>query len=218
MHFISFHSTTFTSAIDDPITAKMRNPFSKSTSTISGRTRSSELSPPSSQSSTASPDADEKISVISEATLSPSPARSPAPYYPVLPSPQPSRYTASPPAASPSSEQSAPRCRRCGDPCVRRITRTTNRNGNAGRPFYKCIPCDKFSCFADPVGDSEKNPLCDCGLNSKRDLSSREKGRKIFFTCKSGQCDFFEFHKREDGTDWQVDEDIAKALKDLKFL
>lgn len=75
-----------------------------------------------------------------------------------------------------------------------------------------------FICFVDDRGDSEGNPECDCGVSSRRQLSSPQKGRKIFYKCKSGACDFFQFHQRADGTEWSVDDDVAKALAELKVV
>ncbi len=111
-----------------------------------------------------------------------------------------------------------PSCRSCAKPGTRLITRSSNRNGNAGRPYYKCFPCDKFLCFDDSRGEDEKNPLCRCGRSSRRQLSSREKGREIFYVCSTGSCQFFERHKRADGSNWSVGDDVAEALAELHVI
>lgn len=73
------------------------------------------------------------------------------------------------------------------------VTRASNRNGNAGRPYYKCVPCDKFLVFADNRGNDPTNPLCECGLESKRQVAGKERktSRGIFYVCRKGVCDFY---------------------------
>lgn len=68
-----------------------------------------------------------------------------------------------------------PICFRCDGPSKKLITRTSNRNGNAGRPYYKCRFCDEFLAFADDRGNDPANPLCYCGKSSKREVACREK-------------------------------------------
>ncbi|KAG5921820.1 hypothetical protein E4U42_005691 [Claviceps africana] len=92
---------------------------------------------------------------------------------------------------APKMGPNTPVCLKCDKPTVRRITRQSNRNGNAGRPYYICIPCNKFSCFTDDRGKDPGNPPCDCGVPSRRQVACREKGRKVHFVCMSGKCDFY---------------------------
>jgi hypothetical protein len=87
----------------------------------------------------------------------------------------------------------APDCILCGKPTRRRIARVLNPNGNAGRPYYKCIPCDKFHCFCDSRGNDPTNPPCHCGKSSKRQVSGHGKAvpRGVHFVCRLGTCDFY---------------------------
>lgn len=86
-----------------------------------------------------------------------------------------------------------PPCIICERPTVRRITRSSNRKGNAGRPCYICPPCGKFHCFADQEGNDPTNPPCDCGTFSKRQLSDVEFSprRKVHYVCRLGGCDYY---------------------------
>ncbi|KAK7219776.1 hypothetical protein V2G26_007779 [Clonostachys chloroleuca] len=84
-----------------------------------------------------------------------------------------------------------PICFRCRGPSKKHITRTSNRNGNAGRPYYKCICCGQFLAFADDRGNDPSNPLCHCGSSSKMQVACREKGRKVHYVCRLGKCDFY---------------------------
>lgn len=86
-----------------------------------------------------------------------------------------------------------PPCIICAEPTVRQITRSSNRKGNAGRPYYICLPCGKFHCFADPKGNDPANPPCHCGTFSKRQLSDEISSprRKVHFVCRLGGCDYY---------------------------
>ncbi|KAK2005426.1 hypothetical protein LZ32DRAFT_183773 [Colletotrichum eremochloae] len=44
------------------------------------------------------------------------------------------------PASSASDYIPPPLCRSCRAPTTRHVTRSSNRKGNAGRPYYKCLP------------------------------------------------------------------------------
>jgi hypothetical protein len=85
-----------------------------------------------------------------------------------------------------------PTCFLCNGPSSEYTTRRSNRNGNAGRPYYKCDPCEKFLTFADDRGNDPLNPLCHCQVSSRRQVSCREKGGKIHYVCRLGRCDFYE--------------------------
>lgn len=176
-----------------------RSSSSTTTSTLSEGTASARPTPrPAPR---VDPDSFEKISVASDY------------------SPPRSKYSSPQPPSTPTpAVVAAPRCRVCSKPCTLLVTRSSNRNGNAGRPYYKCIEDDVFACFADTRGDAENNPACHCGVSSRRQLSSAAKGRKIFYKCRSGTCDFFQFHQRADGSEWGVDEDVANALAELRVV
>lgn len=112
-------------------------------------------------------------------------------------------------------------CKICCKPCTRLFTRSSNRNGNAGRPYYKCIPCDKFICFDDARGidaENSSNPPCNCGQISRRQITNREKGRRIFYVCATAACKFFEWHKNKDGSEWSVEENVVEALQRLRVI
>jgi hypothetical protein len=189
-------------------TFMMRSPFSRSKKSLAKETvlSSQESISPSSQ------EGSDKISVVPESPSVTQRTRAP----PLQETFSPTQREEIHPLRN--NQQDIPNCHSCGEACTRHITRSSNRNGNAGRPYYKCIPCDKFSCFVDSRGEDENNPLCDCGKSSRRQLSSREKGRRIFYVCKTGSCQFFQFHKRRDGSNWSVEEDVAEALAELRVV
>ncbi|KPM43186.1 hypothetical protein AK830_g3361 [Neonectria ditissima] len=83
--------------------------------------------------------------------------------------------------------QTAPQCLRCARPCTRKITSASNRNGNAGRPYYSCAHAShsfKFACWDDGRGLSPANPECECGYASRQFTSLGED----FFGCPVGAC------------------------------
>ena len=186
----------------------MRSPFSRSKKSLVKETvlSSQESTSPSSQVGS------DKISVVSESPPVTQRTRAP-PLQETLSPTQPEETH-----LLRNNQQAIPNCRSCGEECTRHVTRSSNRNGNAGRPYYKCIPCNIFSCFDDSRGEDEKNPLCDCGKSSRRQLSSRERGRQIFYVCKTGSCEFFQFHKRQDGRNWSVEENVAEAFAELHIV
>ena len=99
-----------------------------------------------------------------------------------------------------------------------RLTRSSNRNGNAGRPYYKCDPCNKFLVFADDRGNDPANPECDCGISSKKQISSRDKGRKIHFVCRMGGCDFYAPKVVRDGETVAAEGGLVAELAALKII
>ncbi|KAI0467180.1 hypothetical protein F4859DRAFT_278924 [Xylaria cf. heliscus] len=106
-------------------------------------------------------------------------------------------------------------CRICRSPAVWAITQPTNINGNAGRPYFRCPPCDKFLAFDDKRGIEETNPLCDCGEPSRRDLSgyrSKVPGR-LFYTCSNGDCGYFDWC-----TDVTDEDHVADELAKMSFV
>ncbi|KAI4594028.1 hypothetical protein KJ359_008818 [Pestalotiopsis sp. 9143b] len=84
-------------------------------------------------------------------------------------------------------------CRRCNRPVQRRITKQSNRNGNAGRPYYRCVPCNKFIAFDDDRGRHEDNPLCECGLPSRTQLNGlyASPPRGVHYVCGTGKCNYY---------------------------
>ena len=114
----------------------------------------------------------------------------------------------------------APDCRRCHKSASRLITRRTNRNANANRPYYKCIPCNKFIRFDDERGNDSRNPLCHCQESSKMQVSGVDKRvpRGLHYVCRSGTCDYYEVRRDAQQQQITLDEDLVNALAMLKFI
>lgn len=97
-------------------------------------------------------------------------------------------------------------CARTGPSHI--ITRLSNNNGNAGRPYYKCACCGKFITFADRRGVHSGNPVCACDAPSRLQRagrSSRQPGL-LHFVCSRGMCDFWEAYKDDNGQHGYVEE------------
>ena len=114
--------------------------------------------------------------------------------------------------------QSAPTCLRCGQETERLITRWSNRNGNAGRPYYKCLHCGGFNSFADDRGNDAGNPLCDCGQASRRQISGVQRGRRVHYVCRFGRCDYFTFHWTAENKVMSLTEDVVEWLARLRLV
>jgi len=89
-------------------------------------------------------------------------------------------------------------CHRCNGRVEEYTVKSKNRNGNAGRPYYKCIgACRKktFLVFADSRGNFPENPDCLCrtsGTSSKMQLANeKENSRKVHLVCRRGRCNYF---------------------------
>ena len=91
-----------------------------------------------------------------------------------------------------------PRCRVCDLATLhRRITQPSNPNGNAGRPYYICISCERkdgkgWVTWDDERGVRNSNPSCYCGNLSRQDQVGIGRGRRGlgFWTCATGSCDY----------------------------
>ncbi|GAW25178.1 hypothetical protein SAMD00023353_0203280 [Rosellinia necatrix] len=125
-----------------------------------------------------------------------------------------SERTLAPPPEEP------PSCYRCGGVSELSVTRSSNRNGNAGRPFYKCRSCGKFLVFNDNRGNDPTNPECNCGSSSKRQVSGRSKtvAGRLHYVCRLGTCDFFSPCRDENGVDSVVNMDFVEKLSQLSFI
>lgn len=123
---------------------------------------------------------------------------------------------------APPSTAVAPACVRCRKKTQRFITRPSNRKGNAGRPYYKCVPCGKFARFDDERGNDDRNPPCDgCGHPSKRQVAGDDTlvPGGIHYVCSQGTCDFYQPHLNRDGVQLAVvDPDLLRALVSLKLV
>ncbi len=112
-----------------------------------------------------------------------------------------------------SLPEGPPSCKKCRIETTLRSTRVSNRNGNSRRPYYKCLRCDIFHCFADQRGNNPGNPPCFCKIPSRLQVSNKDKpkGRRLHYVCRSGVCDFFDLHQsaKEEIT---VDDDLVAGL------
>lgn len=101
---------------------------------------------------------------------------------------------------------SKPCCRRCGwEPEFRNTVKATNKNGNAGRQYYKCNDCAKktgqgvggrlkgWITWDDNRGVDIKNPKCHCKIASRQDRAGACKTRPNlgFWTCATGSCSYY---------------------------
>merc|ERR1711939_852676 len=77
-----------------------------------------------------------------------------------------------------------PLCGKRGKNIVKLVTRRSNRNGNANRPYLKCLDCRKFVTFTDSRGDHTVNKMCGCRKPSRIQVSSLQKGRRLHYESK----------------------------------
>ncbi|KAI1292587.1 hypothetical protein F5Y03DRAFT_402841 [Xylaria venustula] len=119
--------------------------------------------------------------------------------------------------ASPPTQP--PQCR-CGQVSKRLITRSSNRNGNVGRPYYKCLRCDNFLVFDDYRGNDSTNPEYHCGYSSKRQVSGRSKpvAGRLHYVCRLGMCDFFSPGKDAKGRNVIIDMGLIEDLSRLSII
>ncbi|KAI1391475.1 uncharacterized protein F4822DRAFT_396843 [Hypoxylon trugodes] len=115
--------------------------------------------------------------------------------------------------------QPIPTCMVCDGPGIREITRKSNRNGNAGRFYYKCQDCNRFINFDDDRGWNPQNPICCCGIPSRRQITGRKKvPGKLHFVCRFGSCDFFGWERNAEGSQMVVPETLIGGLAGLKII
>ena len=114
----------------------------------------------------------------------------------------------------------APNCRVCNRRTTRLITRVSNRKGNANRPYYKCIQCDKFQRFDDDRGNDPRNPLCLCQTPSKQQVAGPDKlvPRGLHYVCRSGACDFYGVRRDAQERQITLDEDLVETLASLRLI
>ncbi|KAK2793804.1 hypothetical protein FQN51_001022 [Onygenales sp. PD_10] len=86
-----------------------------------------------------------------------------------------------------------PQCCLCGELSTQYRTRSSNRNGNAGRYYYKCTPCGKFLGFNDRRGNLPENPECECGVPSKQQRAGADSKVPggLHYVCRKARCDFY---------------------------
>jgi hypothetical protein len=116
--------------------------------------------------------------------------------------------------------QTVPQCIKCGHTASRMITSRGNSNGNALRPYYKCVPCDKFCCFDDLRGNDPTNPLCYCGLSSKTQASSINKTlrRQLYYVCRVGNCNYYEVVTDLNGEAHFVEDEVVDLMISLQLV
>ena len=117
-----------------------------------------------------------------------------------------------------------PRCTLCGadfEHLTRFFTRVGNRNGNSGRPYIKCMPCNKFVTFLDGHGIEDHGPRCSCDLPCRRQVSGRyakTKPRGLHYVCSIGFCNYYEPQMNEEGEQQTLDENVIDLFAALKFI
>ncbi|PVH90901.1 hypothetical protein DM02DRAFT_607024 [Periconia macrospinosa] len=111
-------------------------------------------------------------------------------------------------------------CLRCGGLCNRHTTRHSNRNGNAGRPYYRCMSCSKFATWADERGKHPGNPPCHCGRPSRRQISGNAKHppRGVHYVCANGGCWFYMAGKGSDHRQVQISEGLVPMMASLGII
>ncbi|KLU89434.1 hypothetical protein MAPG_08405 [Magnaporthiopsis poae ATCC 64411] len=119
-------------------------------------------------------------------------------------------------------QYSQPTCRHCDGPTEAHTVKLDNCNYNAGRPYYRCRPCDSFSTFADDLGVQLGNPRCRCDLPSRQQLAGLEETktvpRGLHYVCMIGRCDFREQRKDDNGSPiavWDRSEILAMRQQKL---
>ncbi|KAF2869242.1 hypothetical protein BDV95DRAFT_570683 [Massariosphaeria phaeospora] len=113
-----------------------------------------------------------------------------------------------------------PKCFLCSGPSAKFITRCSNRKGNAGRHYNKCVPCGKFLGFADDRGNDPNNPPCNCGTSSKRQVAGPETQvpRGVHYVCRLGACDFYAPARDADLRQITVNSDLVGLLAQLSII
>ena len=97
----------------------------------------------------------------------------------------------------PLRDLAPPNCRFCQSPSRLVTVQSTNENGNAGRPYYRCHSCqwdESWVTWADGRGLDLNNVSCDCGRPSRRSHVGANKTRNRgsgFWTCATGTCDYY---------------------------
>ncbi|KAF2807534.1 uncharacterized protein BDZ99DRAFT_465379 [Mytilinidion resinicola] len=112
---------------------------------------------------------------------------------------------------------SQPLCLECERPVTRLTTSRYNRNGNARRPYLKCVPCDKFHSFADEQGNNPENLRCHCGEPSRKQVSGikTQSQRGLHYVCSLGNCDFYRAAIGPSGHQVLLDERLPNQMRTL---
>lgn len=113
-----------------------------------------------------------------------------------------------------------PICSRCNSPSQRKTTRSSNRNGNAGRPYDKCTNCGNFLGFADERGNNPNNPLCHCGQSSKAQVTGQNSGNPggLHYVCRLGTCDYYYVRRNRNNEQIRLCGDMVEQFANLKLI
>ena len=104
--------------------------------------------------------------------------------------------------------KTAPNCFLCDGPSEEFQTALSNDKVNAGRPYYKCVPCNNFLVFNDTRGNDPNNPPCKCGYSTKRQLAGPEAQIPwgVYYVCRLGTCSCYMPYIKSDGRQLLLDE------------
>ncbi|KAK6865963.1 hypothetical protein PG990_004593 [Apiospora arundinis] len=127
----------------------------------------------------------------------------------------PALSLASPSPLAPAAATPPP-CFRCHRPSRQLVTRSSNRKHNGGRPYHKCVPCNKFLGFADDRGNDPRNPACPCGHSSR---TQRAGSGQLHYVCRMNACDFYQPFRDASGAQVSVvGEDLVEQMAGLRIL
>lgn len=100
------------------------------------------------------------------------------------------------------------------------ITGSLNRNGNAGRPYHKCISCRKFLGFADERGNDPNNPMCNCGESSKAQRAGENSSNPggLHYVCRLGTCDYYVVRMDENQEQIRLGSDMVDLFASLNII
>lgn len=93
-------------------------------------------------------------------------------------------------------------CLKCGGPGIHAVVQASNQNGNAYRPYIKCLSCGGFITFTDDRGLDPNNPICDdCRRPSRRQVTGWDNRVPwaIHFVCSEGRCPSYKEEIDEEG-------------------
>jgi hypothetical protein len=93
----------------------------------------------------------------------------------------------------------APKCSLCGASAIRKIIATSNRSGNAGRPYYSCQHSHSFVFITwdDDRNVEPGNPRCYCSLPSRYNTRNDSKAMP-WYACATSVCRYKEDVETED--------------------
>lgn len=133
-------------------------------------------------------------------------------------------YHHSPPPAY--EIQPRPNCSRCGagypDLSIR-TTSQSNRNGNPGRRYAKCLPCDKFVTWLDNRGlNNPGSPRCHCNevcrMQRARNSPLVTTPGGLHYVCPTGACGYYSPCQNEQGRTWVVHDDLLDLFVGLRII